>query len=83
MILREEKTKKIISENGDLLISDLASSDAEIYYDGTSFYMIPEDEKILMELEDWEEKWLKKVLDENNIPEINGVYMIESKYLND
>lgn len=77
----DDKTKNIIMDDGDLILSDLKDSGIMIFYDQKEYYFIECGNKIIIEVDELNHQFLQEIITNNNILPNNGIYIIAAKYL--
>ena len=77
----DDKTKNIIMDDGDLLLSDFKDSGITIIYDQKEYYFIECGNKIIIEVDNLNHQLLQEIITKNNILPENGIYTISAKYL--
>ncbi|MBR6517021.1 MAG: hypothetical protein IKT40_09330 [Bacilli bacterium] len=77
----DDKTKNVIMDDGDLLLSDFKDSGITIIYDQKEYYFIECGNKIIIEVDNLNHQFLQEIITKNNILPKNGIYTIPAKYL--
>ena len=77
----DDKTKNIIMDDGDLLLSDFKDSGITIIYDQKEYYFIECGNKIIIEVDNLNHQFLQEIITKNHILPENGIYTIPAKYL--
>ena len=77
----DDKTKNVIMDDGDLLLSDFKDSGLIIFYDEKEYYFIECGNKIIIEVDNLNHQFLQEIITKNNILPENGIYTIPAKYL--
>ena len=72
MILKKLNNEIIVDE-GDLILEDLRS---DIYYNGSIFYILSENEKLVIQPDKFESEYLSKLIEEKSERLENGEFKI-------
>ena len=63
----DDKTKNVIMDDGDLLLSDFKDSGLIIFYDQKEYYFIECGNKIIIEVDNLNHQFLQEIIKKNNI----------------
>ena len=79
-----KKNNEIIMDHGDLILSDLSNSNIEVIYDvSTKEYYYYHDNRIDIELDEYEKNYINHLIEKYNLLEDNGLIRIDSNYFKD
>ena len=62
----DDKTKNVIMDDGDLLLSDFKDSGITIIYDQKEYYFIECGNKIIIEVDNFNHQFLQEIITKNN-----------------